>query len=116
MRPNLTNRQFKSQCPYKLWMTDITTARTKNGFVYTAIVTDTFTQHIVGWAKSKSMRTEALPLHAFNPVILSAKEKQVRYTIPTTACCKATMSTTNSFPGKESPLPPELSGTLTTVL
>ena len=24
------------------------------------------------------MRTEALPLHAFNPVILSAKEKQVR--------------------------------------
>jgi|GEM_PF-2115838 len=50
MRPNLANREFKPQCPYKLWMTDIKTTRTKKGFVYAAIVTDTFIQHIVGWS------------------------------------------------------------------
>lgn len=49
------------------------------------------------------MRTEALPLHAFSPVILSAKEEQVRCTTPTTACCKATLSTTNSFPARNHP-------------
>lgn len=55
-------------------MADITYLRTRKGFVYTAFATDAFSQRIVGWALSDSMRTEALPLQALNQAIVSAKE------------------------------------------
>ena len=46
-RPDLVKREFKAPGPNRLWVADITYVRTRKGFVYTAIVTDTFTQHIV---------------------------------------------------------------------
>ena len=55
-------------------MVDITYVRTRNGFVYTAFVTDVYSRRIVGWALSDSMRTEALPLQALNQAIVRAKE------------------------------------------
>ena len=42
--------------------------------MYTAFVTDVFSRRIVGWALFDSMRTEDLPLHAFNQVFTCTKE------------------------------------------
>jgi putative transposase len=66
---DLVNRQFKAPAPNRLWVADITFVRTWQGFCYTAFVTDVCTRKIVGWAVSVTMRTEDLPLQAFNHAV-----------------------------------------------
>jgi transposase InsO family protein len=66
---DLVNRQFKASAPNRLWVADITFARTWRGFCYTAFVTDVCTRKIVGWAVAATMRTEDLPLQAFNHAV-----------------------------------------------
>jgi putative transposase len=66
---DLVNRQFKAPTPNRLWVADITFVRTWQGFCYTAFVTDACTKKIVGWAVSSTMRTEDLPLQAFNHAV-----------------------------------------------
>lgn len=66
---DLVNRQFTAAAPNRLWVADITYVRTWQGFSYTAFVTDVCTRKIVGWAVSTTMRTEDLPLQAFNHAV-----------------------------------------------
>ncbi|WP_062890222.1 IS3 family transposase, partial [Mycobacterium avium] len=66
---DLVNRQFKAPMPNRLWVADITFVRTWQGFCYTAFVTDAATKKIVGWAVAATMRTEDLPLQAFNHAV-----------------------------------------------
>jgi len=66
---DLVNRQFNAAQPNRLWVADITFVRTWQGFCYTAFVTDACTKKIVGWAVSATMRTEDLPLQAFNHAV-----------------------------------------------
>lgn len=66
---DLVNRQFRAAAPNRLWVADITFVRTWQGFCYTAFVTDACTRKIVGWAVSTTMRTEDLPLQAFNHAV-----------------------------------------------
>lgn len=63
---DLVERKFTAAAPNRLWVADITFVRTWQGFCYTAFVTDAATKKIVGWAVAASMRTEDLPLQAFN--------------------------------------------------
>ena len=69
---DLVNRQFTASMPNRLWVADITFVRTWQGFCYTAFVTDVCTRRIVGWAVSATMRTEDLPLQAFNHAVWQA--------------------------------------------
>jgi len=70
VRPaDLVNRLFSAAAPNRLWVADITYVRTWQGFCYTAFVTDVCTRKIVGWAVSTTMRTEDLPLQAFNHAV-----------------------------------------------
>jgi transposase InsO family protein len=66
---DLVNRQFKAAAPNRLWVADITFVRTWQEFCYTAFVTDACSRKIVGWAVSVNMRTEDLPLQAFNHAV-----------------------------------------------
>ena len=66
---DLVNRQFRTEAPNRLWVADITFVRTWQGFCYTAFITDACTKRIVGWAVSTNMRTEDLPLQAFNHAV-----------------------------------------------
>ena len=66
---DLVNRQFRAPAPNRLWVADITFVRIWQGFCYTAFVTDVCTRKIVGWAVSATMRTEDLPLQAFNHAV-----------------------------------------------
>ena len=48
------NRQFMTQRPNALWVSDFTYVSTWSGFVYVAFVIDTFARRIVGWRVSRS--------------------------------------------------------------
>ncbi len=44
--------------PNRLWVADITYVATWSGFVYVALVIDTYSRFIVGWRVSTSLRTD----------------------------------------------------------
>lgn len=50
--PNLLDRQFTVTEPNKVWTTDITYIRTKEGWLYLCVMLDLFSRRIVGWQTS----------------------------------------------------------------
>lgn len=48
--PNLVKRAFEVTAPNKVWVGDITTIRTREGWIYLAIVLDLYARRVVGWA------------------------------------------------------------------
>lgn len=71
-RPDLVNRDFTAPAPHRLWVADITYVRTLSGFSYTAFITDVYSRKIVGVATRSSMRTDELPLEAFEHALYHA--------------------------------------------
>jgi len=63
--PDLVERNFVAAAPNRLWVADITYIPTWAGFLYLAVVLDTFSRRIVGWAMATHLRTE-LVLEALN--------------------------------------------------
>jgi putative transposase len=47
---DLVNRDFARTEPNRLWLTDITEHRTREGKVYCAVVLDAFSRRVVGWS------------------------------------------------------------------
>jgi putative transposase len=47
--PDLVERNFVATAPNRLWVADITYIPTWAGFLYLAVVLDTFSRRIVGW-------------------------------------------------------------------
>lgn len=66
---DLVNRQFKASAPNRLWIADITFVRAWQGFCYTELVTDVCTRKSSVGPSSATMRTEDLPLWAFNHAV-----------------------------------------------
>lgn len=56
--PNLLNREFNVVEPNKVWVTDITYARTQQGRLSHTIVVDLFSWQVVGWSMSKKIDTD----------------------------------------------------------
>jgi putative transposase len=56
--PDLVERNFTAAAPNRLWVADITYIPTWAGFLYLAVVLDTFSRKIVGWAMETYLRTE----------------------------------------------------------
>ncbi len=52
------NRQFKSERPNQLWVSDFTYVSTWQGWRYVAFVIDVYARRIVGWRVSSSMTTD----------------------------------------------------------
>jgi putative transposase len=63
--PDLIHRNFVGPAPNSVWVADITYIPTWAGFLYLAVVLDTFSRRIVGWAMATHLRTE-LVLEALN--------------------------------------------------
>ncbi len=55
---NILNREFKTDAPNKVWVTDLTYVWTQAGWLYLAVVLDLFSRKVVGWALADHMRTE----------------------------------------------------------
>ena len=61
---NVLNRNFVTNAPNKVWVSDITYIKTKQGWVYLCIIIDLFSRRIVGWECSDRINNE-LVLHTF---------------------------------------------------
>ena len=55
---DLVNRRFVTERPDALWVSDITQHRTDQGWVYCAVVLDTYSRRVVGWSIADHLRTE----------------------------------------------------------
>ena len=51
---DLVKREFERERPNQLWVTDVTEHRTREGKIYCAVVLDTFSRKVVGWAIDSS--------------------------------------------------------------
>ncbi len=58
MAPNRLQRDFSASAPDRIWVGDITYLRTLEGWLYLAVVLDTFSRRIVGWAVSHRLERE----------------------------------------------------------
>jgi putative transposase len=58
--PDLVQRNFTASAPDELWVADITYVPTYAGFLYLAVVLDTFSRRVVGWAMSSSLKTSVV--------------------------------------------------------
>lgn len=56
--PNLLKRNFTTDTPDRVWVTDITYVRTLEGWLYLATIMDLFSRKIIGWSMEKHMRKE----------------------------------------------------------
>ena len=66
--PNLLDRQFTGTQPNKVWITEITYIRTKEGWLYLCVMLDLFSRRIVGWQTSTRIDRQ-LVCDAFNYAI-----------------------------------------------
>jgi putative transposase len=74
--PDLVDRKFRADAPDRLWVADITSISTWEGFLYLAVVLDVFSRRIVGWSMSSSLHTQIV-LDALNMAIHLRKPKGV---------------------------------------
>jgi len=66
--PNLLEQNFHVERPYKVWVSDITYIRTREGWLYLTSVIDLYHREVVGWSMSDRLytfqTTEAALRHA----------------------------------------------------
>jgi putative transposase len=74
--PDLVQRNFTVDGPDRLWVADITYIPTWAGFLYLAVVLDTWSRRVVGWAMATHLRTE-LVLAALDMAIVQRLPKDV---------------------------------------
>ena len=55
---NTLNRQFDVDAPDRFWVTDITYIKTREGFLYLAVVIDLYSRRVVGWATHSRQYTD----------------------------------------------------------
>jgi putative transposase len=55
--PNVLGRRFQAQRPNEVWVSDITYIRTREGWLFLAVVLDLFSRRVVGWAMESHMQT-----------------------------------------------------------
>ena len=63
--PDLVARAFATDRPNRLWIADITYVRTWSGWLYLAVVLDTFSRRVVGWSMADHLES-ALVVDALN--------------------------------------------------
>lgn len=56
--PDLVQRQFRAEAPDRIWFTDVTQHRARDGWVYCAAVIDAYSRRVVGWSIADHIRSE----------------------------------------------------------
>lgn len=56
--PNLLDRNFFAYAPNKVWVSDITYIKIKNGFYYLCVIVDLYSRKVVGWSLKNHMKKE----------------------------------------------------------
>jgi putative transposase len=74
--PDLVRRNFAAERPDQLWVADITHIPTASGFLYLAVVMDTWSRRVVGWAMANHLRAE-LVMDALNMAVAQRRPTSV---------------------------------------
>jgi transposase InsO family protein len=69
---NLLARDFTARRPNEKWVSDITYIRTKEGWLYLAVIIDLFSRKVVGWSMRSDLKTSLL-LEALGMAIRARK-------------------------------------------
>jgi len=56
--PNLLNREFDVEKPNTIWVTDITYIRTREGWLFLAVIIDLFSRQVIGWSMDGRINTD----------------------------------------------------------
>ncbi len=70
--PNRLARDFTATAPNRVWVTDVTAVRTREGWLFVAAMVDLFARRVVGWAMSETNDT-ALALAALERAVRARK-------------------------------------------
>lgn len=54
---NILARDFTASHPNEKWVSDITYIRTREGWLYLAVIIDLYSRRVVGWSMSTSLKT-----------------------------------------------------------
>lgn len=73
---DLVDRKFTSDAPNRLWVADITYVPTAEGVLYLAVVVDTFSRRVIGWAMAVRLKTQ-LVLDALQMAIRQRRPESV---------------------------------------
>ena len=74
--PDLVERNFTSEAPDLLWVADTTYIPTWAGFLYFAVVLDTYSRRIVGWSMATTLARQ-LVLDALNMALATRRPREV---------------------------------------
>ncbi|HEX2894431.1 MAG TPA: IS3 family transposase [Marmoricola sp.] len=55
---DLVQRRFSAEAPDRVWFTDVTQHRARDGWVYCCAVIDAFSRRVVGWSIADHVRSE----------------------------------------------------------
>jgi transposase InsO family protein len=69
IKENVLNREFKVSKPSKVWVSDITYIRTREGFLYLTTILDLYDRKCIGWSISNGMSAEETSLAAWKMAI-----------------------------------------------
>ncbi len=86
--PDLVVRAFATDRPNRLWIADITYVRTWSGWLYLAVVLDTFSRRVVGWSMADDLQStlvvDALNMALWNrrpmPGLIHHSDRGCQYT------------------------------------
>lgn len=67
--PNLLDRQFNTEKPNQVWVSDITYIRTTQGWLYLTVIIDLFNRKVVGWSISEDMTANNTSIAAWKMAI-----------------------------------------------
>jgi transposase InsO family protein len=85
---DLVQRQFTAMAPDQKWFADITYVRTWEGWLYLAVIIDSYSRKVVGWSMADHLRTElataalnsALTTRRPRPGLIHHSDRGVQYT------------------------------------
>jgi len=72
--PNLLNREFDVEKPNTVWVTDITYIRTREGWLFLAVIIDLFSRQVICWSMNGRINTD-LVLNAITMACWRRKPK-----------------------------------------
>lgn len=70
--PNLLKQDFSTDCPNRIWTSDLTYLYTQEGWLYLTVIQDLFNREIVGWSMSPRLTAETTTI----PALLQACSRQ----------------------------------------